>query len=90
MGRIRRFAPLRPHTLLMALFRETDPADKVFFLALYRGIPLHCGYTKTRWDLIYIYSYSKSHAYFRSDFGPAKAAGRSQTRPVERESMRGS
>ena len=32
----------------------------------------------------YIYSYNKSHAYSRSDFGPAKAAGRSQTRPVER------
>ena len=31
----------------------------------------------------YIYSYSKSHSYSRSDFGPAEAAGRSQTRPVE-------
>ena len=30
----------------------------------------------------YIYSYNKSHAYSRSDFGPAKAVGRSQTRPV--------
>ena len=38
----------------------------------------------------YIYSYSKSHSYSRSDFGPAEAVGRSQTRPVERESMRGS
>ena len=38
----------------------------------------------------YIYSYSKSHAYSRSDFGPAEAAGRSQTRPMERESMCGS
>ena len=27
-------------------------------------------------------------AYFCSDFGPAEAAGRSQTRPVERENIK--
>ena len=28
---------------------QTQPA---FSLIIYRGIPLHCGYEKTRWDLI--------------------------------------
>ena len=30
--------------------------------------------------------YEVDREYFRSDFGPAEPAGRSQTRPVERES----
>jgi len=48
---MRRCAPLRSHTLLMALeTADRSQTRPTFSLITYRGIPLCCGYTKTRWD----------------------------------------
>ena len=48
---MRRFAPLRHHTLLMTLeTADRSQTRPVFSLIKYREIPLCCCYTKTRWD----------------------------------------
>ena len=63
---------------------QSDPAGGAFRLTLRRRTSLYCASMHNPMRLVYTQSKQKQRVPFHSDFGPAKAVGRSQTRPVER------